>query len=203
MESICFDRFYALFRLELTTGLRRAEICGIRWPSLDLEAGALSVHQGRVVVSGRAQDAEVKSEDSARLIALDAETVSALRIWKAIQDAERALYGDDFRDTDLVFTYEDGRPVHPDSIRERFKRLAARAGLPEIRFYDLRHTYITASLMAGVSPKVVSQRAGHADVAFTMKTYQHVLPGMDEDAAARAASYMLGRREHPETASHP
>ncbi|MGW4246827.1 tyrosine-type recombinase/integrase [Nocardia sp. NPDC004722] len=203
MNSICFDRFYALFRLELTTGLRRAEICGIRWPSLDLDAGALSVHQGRVVVAGRAQDAEVKSEDSVRLIALDPETLYELRTWKAIQDAERALYGDDFRDTDLVFTYEDGRPVHPDSIRERFKRLAARAGLPEIRFYDLRHTYITASLMAGVSPKVVSQRAGHADVAFTMKTYQHVLPGMDEDAAARAASYMLGRRETPATAPHP
>ncbi|MFE3725852.1 tyrosine-type recombinase/integrase [Nocardia sp. NPDC059154] len=69
--------------------------------------------------------------------------------------------------------------------------------------HDLRHTYITASLMAGVSPKVVSQRAGHADVAFTMKTYQHVLPGIDEAAADRAASYMLGRREIPATAQHP
>ncbi|QLY28089.1 tyrosine-type recombinase/integrase [Nocardia huaxiensis] len=93
--------------------------------------------------------------------------------------------------------------MHPDSIRERFKRLAARAGLPEIRFYDLRHTYITASPMAGVSPKVVSQRAGHADVAFTMKTHQHVVPGMDEDAAARAGSYMPRRRETPATAPHP
>ncbi|MCU1644955.1 MAG: Tyrosine recombinase XerC-like [Nocardia sp.] len=203
MDSISFDRFYALFRLELTTGLRRAEICGIRWPSLDLDTGTLSVHEGRVVVAGRAQDAQVKTEDSARLIALDEETVTALRVWKLIQDTERALYGDDFRDTDLVFTYEDGRPVHPDSIRERFKRLAAHAGLLEIRFYDLRHTYITASLMAGISPKVVSQRAGHADVAFTMKTYQHVLPGMDEDAADRAASYILGRRETPATAQHP
>ncbi|WP_370627680.1 tyrosine-type recombinase/integrase [Nocardia brasiliensis] len=88
-------------------------------------------------------------------------------------------------------------------MRERFKRLAARAGLPEIRLYDLRHTYTTASLMAGVSPKVVSQRARHADVAFTMKTYQHALPGVDEDAAARAANYMLRRRETPATAPHP
>ncbi|AYF72537.1 site-specific integrase [Nocardia yunnanensis] len=203
MDSICFDRFYALFRLELTTGLRRAEICGIRWPSLDLDAGTLSVHQGRVVVSGRAQDAQVKTEDSERLIALDEETVGALRVWQAIQDAERALYGDDFRDTDLVFTYEDGRPVHPDSIRERFKRLAAQAGLPEIRFYDLRHTYVTGALRAGINPKVVSQRIGHADVAFTMSVYQHVLPGQDEDAAARAAAYMLGRRRTQETASNP
>ncbi|MBB5912181.1 integrase [Nocardia transvalensis] len=91
-----------------------------------------------------------------------------------------------------MFTYEDGRPVRPDSARERFKRLAARAGLPEIRFYDLRHTYITGALAAGINPKVVSQRAGHADVTFTLKTYQHVLPGMDEDAAARAATHLLG-----------
>ncbi|MFE3986960.1 tyrosine-type recombinase/integrase [Nocardia tengchongensis] len=87
-------------------------------------------------------------------------------------------------------------------MRERFKRLGARADLPEIRFYDLRHTYTTASLMAGISPKVVSQPAGHADVTFTTKIYQHVLPGMDEDAAARAASYMLGRHGHPATAPH-
>lgn len=203
MDSICFDRFYAPFRPEWTTGLRRAEICGIRWLSLDLDDGVLSVHQGRVVVAGRTQDAEAKSENSVHLIALDTGTVYEPRSWKAIQDAEGALYGDDFRDTELVFTYEDCRPVHPDSIRERFKRLAARAGLPEIRLYNPRHTYTTASLMAGVSPKVVSQRAGHADVAFTMKTYQHALPGMDEDAAARAANYMLRRRETPATAPHP
>ncbi|WP_232235960.1 site-specific integrase [Nocardia sp. BMG51109] len=200
MDRIRFDRFYALFRLELTTGLRRAEICGMRWSSLDLDAGALSVHQGRVVVAGHAQDSQVKTDDSARWIALDAETVRALRAWKAIQDAERALYGDDYRNTDFVFTYEDGRPAHPDSVRERFKRLAARAGLPEIRFYDLRHTYITGALMAGINPKVVSQRVGHTDVAFTMETYQHVLPGMDEDAAAIAAAHLLGGT--PRTPQH-
>ncbi|MGW5514033.1 tyrosine-type recombinase/integrase [Nocardia africana] len=200
INSVRFDRFYALFRLEMTTGLRRAEICGARWPSLQLHTGALSVHKGRVVVAGHAQDADVKTEDSARWIALDTETVQALRAWKAIQDAERTLYGDDYRDNDFVFTYEDGRPAHPDSIRERFKRLAARAGLPEIRFYDLRHTYITGALMAGINPKVVSQRVGHTDVAFTMKTYQHVLPGMDEDAAAIAATHLLGGT--PRTPQH-
>ncbi|MBB5912182.1 integrase [Nocardia transvalensis] len=84
MDSIRFDRFYALFRLELTTGLRRAEICGIRWPSLGLDNAVLSVHQGRVFVAGYAQGTQVKTEDSARSIALNPETVQALRDWKAI-----------------------------------------------------------------------------------------------------------------------
>ncbi len=86
MDSICFDRFYAPVRPEWTTGLRRAEICGIRWLSLDLDDGVLSVHQGRVVVAGRTQDAEAKSENSVHLIALDTETVYELRSWKAVQD---------------------------------------------------------------------------------------------------------------------
>lgn len=200
LDSIRFDRFYALFLLEITTGLRRAEICGIRWPALNLDTGVLSVHRGRVIVAGRVHDADVKTDDSARLIAIDPETLQALRVWKTIQDTERALYGDDYHDTDHVFTYKDGRPVNPDSLRDRFKRLAARAGLPEIRFYDLRHSYVTAALIAGINPKVISQRVGHADVAFTMKTYQHVLPVMDEDAATRAAAYILGRT--PPTPTH-
>ncbi|MBF6238674.1 tyrosine-type recombinase/integrase [Nocardia otitidiscaviarum] len=202
MNSIRYDRFYALYLLELSTGLRRAEICGIRWPSLDLDTGVLSVHEGRVVVAGRAQDAQVKTDDSARMIALDTATVTVLKQWKAVQDAERPLYGDDYKKTGLVFTWEDGSAVHPDTVRERFKRLAARAELPEIRFYDLRHTYVTGALTAGVSPKVVSQRVGHADVAFTMKTYQHVLPGQDEDAAARAATHLLGGHHEQRGTSH-
>ncbi|WP_405160816.1 site-specific integrase [Nocardia sp. NBC_01499] len=186
------DRFYALFRLELTTGQRRGEICGVRWPSIDLDQGRQSIHESRVVVDGYAQDGQVKTDDSARQNSLDPETVQALSDWKTIQDAEREFFDIDYTDTDLVFTWEDGRPVHPDSIRERFKRLAAEAGLPEIRFYDLRHTYVTGALAAGISPKVVSERVGHADVAFTLKTYSHVLPGMDQDAAVRGADYLLG-----------
>ncbi|WP_433200611.1 hypothetical protein ACQP1G_08805 [Nocardia sp. CA-107356] len=82
-----------------------------------------------MVVDVRAQDGEVETDDSVRQNSLDPDTVQVLRDWKVVQDAERKFFGVDYQDTDRVFTWEDGRPVHPDSTRERFKRLAAEARL--------------------------------------------------------------------------
>lgn len=192
MRAIRSDRFYALFRLELTTGMRRANICGQRWGAVDLDAGELSIYDSRVVVGGYAVDKDGgKTENVEHIISLDPVTVAALREWKAVQDAEREFFGGDYLEGDYVFTWPDGRPVHPDSIYQRFVRLTAAAGLPLITFHDLRHSYATAALKAGVNPKVVSERIGHADVAFTLKTYAHVLPGMDREAAERVATYLL------------
>jgi len=91
-----------------------------------------------------------------------------------------------------------GRPLHPDSIRERFDRLAAAAGLPRITFHDLRHSYATGALRAGVSAKVVSERIGHANVGFFLETYAHVLDNDDREAAEQAASYLLGGAWEPD-----
>ena len=189
------DRFYGLYLIAATTGMRRAELCGLRWPAVDLEGGHLLVATTRVVVRGHAQDSdETKSIRSHRRISIDPVTVEALRRRRASQDEERMAFGDQFRATDLVFTWEDGRPPHPDVIRQRFQRLIKRLGLPVIRLHDLRHTYATIALAAGVNPKVVSERLGHASVAFTLQQYSHVLPSVDEEAAKKVADLMLGRR---------
>jgi hypothetical protein len=90
-----------------------------------------------------------------------------------------------------MFTFEDGRPPHPDTIRQRFDRLSA-AGLSRITFHDLRHSYATGALKAGISPKVVSHRVGHANVGFFLQTYTHVLGNPDRDAAEQAATFLLG-----------
>lgn len=191
MAHIRRDRFYALFRLELTTGQRRVEYAesdGLRSISTEGSIDPREPCGRRRPCSGRpSQDRRLRSTELPR----PGHRPSTARLDNR-PDAEREFFGADYQDTDLVFTWDDGRPVHPDSIRERFKRLAAEAGLPEIRFYDLRHSYVTGALAAGISPKVVSERVGHADVAFTLKTYSHVLPGMDYDAAIRGASYLLG-----------
>ncbi|WP_280407632.1 site-specific integrase [Nocardia brasiliensis] len=195
MDHIHADRFAALFMLEITTGMRRAELCGLRWPTVDLDAGTLSPQDTLVVVDGRAVSKEDgKTENADRLIALDPGTVAELRAWKTYQDSERASFGNDHLTTDRVFTWQDGRDVHPDSIRERFKRLAAAAGLPEIRFYDLRHSYVTGALQGGVRVEVISERIGHASVAFTLSTYNHVTPGMDREAALQGANHLLAHR---------
>ena len=91
-----------------------------------------------------------------------------------------------------VFRRADGTPIHPDSLTQTFGRRVRRAGVPHIRLHDLRHTHATLLLQAGVAPKIVSERLGHATVAFTMQVYAHVIPGMQADAAAAFSDLVFG-----------
>ena len=193
LTSVRHDRFAALFLLELTTGIRRGQVCGLKWTSVDLDAGEITVHDNRVVVGGHARyKAGGKTKNADQTIALDKETVAALRTWRDSQDRERDVFGSDYHPGNYVFTFEDGRPPHPDSIRQRFDRLAAAAGPSRITFHDLRHSYATGALKARIQPKVVSDRIGHANVGFFLQTYAHVLGNDDRDAAEQAATFLLG-----------
>ena len=193
LMSVQRDRFAALFLLELTTGIRRGQICGLKWSGVDLDIGEITVHDNRVVVGGHARHkAGGKTRNADKTISIDRATLAALRRWRERQDGERELLGAAYNPGDYVFTFEDGRPPHPDTIRQRFDRLAAAAGLSRITFHDLRHSYATSALKAGLSPKVVSERIGHADAGFFLQTYAHVLKNDDRDAAEQAASFLLG-----------
>lgn len=127
-----------------------------------------------------------KTRTSRRTIDLDATTVEVLVDWRAAQARE---LGDGDRDR-VVFTRQNGQPVHPHVLSQTFERVLTAAGLPRIRLHDLRHTHATLLLRAGVPIKVVSERLGHASPAFTMSVYQHVLPGMQRDAADTFARLM-------------
>lgn len=193
LTAVRDDRFAALFLLELTTGIRRGQICGLKWPAVDLDVGTIMVHDNLVVVGGEARDkAGGKTSNADQLISIDRGTVAALRRWREVQDGEREFFGTDYPPDLYLFTFQDGRPLHPDTIRQRFDRLAAAAGLPRITFHDLRHSYATGALRAGVSPKVISQRIGHANVGFFLETYAHVLGNDDRDAAEQAAAFLIG-----------
>lgn len=192
LKFISTDRFYALYLLAATTGLRRAEVCGLRWPAIDLDQATLTVEPDTlVVVNGRAEDSDGKTDNAPRLLSLDRVTVRALREWREAQRSERVFFDRDYEGSDRVFTWENGRDVNPDVIRQRFNRLSERCGLPHIRLYDIRHTYATTALKSGVNPKIVSTRLGHASVAFTLDVYSHALPGMDRDAAHEIASMFV------------
>lgn len=132
-----------------------------------------------------------QDQDADQTIFINRATLAALREWRKVQDVERAFFRSDYHPGDYVFTYQDGRPPHPDTIRQRFDRLAAAAGLARNTFDDLRHCYATAALKAGVSPKVVSDRIGHANVGFFLETYAHVLKKDDREADEQAASFLL------------
>jgi integrase len=95
--------------------------------------------------------------------------------------------GPAYQDSGHVFTREDGVPYSPDYVTRAFRKAVAAADLPRMRLHDLRHTWASLALAAGVNPKVVSERLGHATVGFTLDTYSHVLPGLQKDAAERVA----------------
>jgi integrase len=180
------DRLAGLWTLAVGTGMRRGELLGLRWSDVDLEAGRLSVLQS-LVVRGRYADVDLedpKRGASIRTIRLDEDVVAALRRHRIRQAEERLAWGPAWVDTGLVFGREDGTRLHPSSVSKRFLRLSADGEVPRIRFHDLRHTHATLLLLGGVPAKVVSERLGHANIAITLDTYSHVLPRMDEAAAA-------------------
>lgn len=93
---------------------------------------------------------------------------------------------------DLVFKTASGQPINADYLAKRFRSMLDLAGLPRIRLYDLRHSAATIALAAGVSPKVISEQLGHASTAFTLDTYAHVLPHMQDEAVARVEAMLFG-----------
>jgi integrase len=100
-------------------------------------------------------------------------------------DEERAAFGDDYPDHSKLMCFEDGRMVHPDTITRRFNRLVDQAGARRIHLHDVRHTYTTLSMDAGVDPKIVSDRVGHSNMQVTFQIYTHRSTGRDRDAATR------------------
>jgi integrase len=174
LDHVRDDRLYALWLLVATTGMRRGELAGLR-----------------VVVDHRVHDSAPKTERGRRRLALDPVTLAALQAQRQRQADDRAAVGRRYRDHGYVFTWPDGRPLHPENIAHWFEQHTRAAGLPRIRLHDVRHSYATAALKAGISAKVISERLGHASVAFTLQTYGHVIPGMDRDAAATVAELIL------------
>jgi integrase len=139
--------------------------------------------------------ADAKTPKGRRSLALDPVTLAALKAHRVRQAEEQAIVGAGYRGSGLVFTMPDGSPIHPQRISAWFVQHTRAAGLPRIRLHDVRHSYATAALAAGVPPKVISQRLGHATIAVTMDTYSHVIPGLDEQAAETVARLILGDAE--------
>jgi integrase len=186
------DRLHPAFFLAAHTGMRRGEVLGLRWADVDLDKSRLSVRQAIISVAYEVKVSDVKTGTGRRTINLDPRTVSVLRAWRKTALAERMLVGPGFADNDLVFPRPDGTPTHPDGFSQAFDRAVARLEVPVISLHDLRHTHATLLLRAGVPVKVVSERLGHANPAFTMSVYQHVLPGMQEEAANLFSDLVFG-----------
>jgi integrase len=184
LNAACEDRLFAAFVLLATTGMRRGEVAGLRWVDIDLDGGRLAVVQTLTTVGYTVIVSPPKTARSRRFVYLDPHTVAVLREHRRVQRAERLAAGSAWDTShDLAFCDVLGGPLHPDQLTRVFVRRTERAGLPRIRLHDVRHTYATLALKAGVHPKVVSERLGHATVGITLDLYSHVTPAIARDAA--------------------
>jgi integrase len=173
------------------TGMRRGEAIGLRWSDVDLENGRLSVRRALVPVDREVIVSEPKTAKGRRVIALDAATIEMLKAQAARQLDEHDEWDEAGVETDLVFTQENGAALDPENVSRYFRVAVRKAALPQIRLHDLRHTHATLALQAGIHPKVVSERLGHATVSITLDTYSHAIPAMQEEAATLIAELVF------------
>ena len=193
LDTAAGDRLGALYVLALSTGMRQGELLALHWENLDLDAASLQVRGTLRRVDGGLAVLEPKTAASRRQITMPAAAVDALRRHRAAQNEERLRIGSAWHDNDLVFANEIGRPIEPGNlVRRSFQALLAQAGLPRIRFHDLRHTAATLMLSRGVHSKIAAETLGHSRVGVTLDIYSHVTPTMQREAAAAMDEVLRG-----------
>jgi integrase len=184
LEAASGDRFEALYMLAVHCGLRQGELLGLRWEDVDLEAGTLHVRRTLTLAKDGPKFTTPKTAKSRRQVRLTSGAVDALRRHHDLQFEESTRLAGLWQDYGLVFATTIGTPINPRNLTGRsFKPLLKRAGLPDIRFHDLRHTCATLLLRRSVHPKLVQELLGHATIAITLDTYSHLVPGMGDQAA--------------------
>ena len=172
---------FELYYLELVTGLRRGELLGLKWEDVDLERGDLRVRRQIARISGEGVEAPLKTKNAYRTLPLAEDTVDIL-------EAQRKKTGD----SPWVFPSPTGGPISPDSVLHMLHRVLKRAGLPRVRFHDLRHTFATLALQNGVDVKTMSGMLGHFSAGFTLDTYAHVTTASQRQAAKTMGSILSG-----------
>lgn len=184
LEFVKKTPYYALFYLNIFTGMRRSELLALRWCEVDLDLCEVSVirslhhlHNGSLIFR------QPKTVKGRRMIALTPSTALMLREHKKNQEVTKLMLGVGVKDDDLVFSQVDGKPLLPDTVSHAWTKTVKRAGLKHFRLHDGRHTHASIMLKQGIHPKIVQERLGHATISTTLDLYSHVAPGLQEAAA--------------------
>ena len=172
---------FALYYIDLTTGLRRGELLGLKWSDIDLEKGDLRVQRQIGRIDGKIIEMPLKTKNAYRTLPLSADAIDVLM-------QQRRKTGN----SEWVFPSPTGGPMSPDSVLHMLHRVLKRAGLPKVRFHDLRHTFATLALQNGVDVKTVSDMLGHFSAGFTLDTYAHVTTSAKREAAKTMGSILSG-----------
>jgi integrase len=163
-------------------------VLGLRWADIDFEKQTLRITGALQRVQGKLERSEPKTRAGARTLLLPDVLVKLLAAHKQRQDEERAFWGAEWQEHDLVFPTERGTPMEPSNLHRHFKLALKRAGLPHAtRFHDLRHTCATFLIAQGIHPRVVMEILGHSQISLTMNIYGHVLPETQREATTKVA----------------
>lgn len=172
---------YEMYYTELATGLRRGELLGLKWEDIDFQHGDLRVKRQIARINGEVVEAPLKTKNAYRTLPLSQDMVCVLQ-------AQKKKSGG----SPWVFPSPTGGPISPDSVLHMLHRVLKRAGLPQVRFHDLRHTFATLALQNGVDIKTVSGMLGHFSAGFTLDTYAHVTTSAKREAADTMSSVLSG-----------
>lgn len=178
--------YYPLYLTALLTGMRQGELLGLRWCDVDLLSGVAHIQQTLYRRGAKIMVGPPKTRGGRRTVLLPPVVVEELFRVRERQAEHRRILGSAYHDHGLVFCQANGKPLHAHNIvRRDFRRVIERAGVPRIRFHDLRHCHATLLLRQGVHPKVVQERLGHSEIRVTLDTYSHVLPALQEEASRK------------------
>ena len=172
---------YEMYYIDLATGLRRGELLGLKWEDIDLERGDLRVKRQLARINGEIVEAPLKTKNAYRTLPLGADAIDILKAQK--KKVGSSPWG---------FPSPTGGPMSPDSVLHMLHRVLKRAGLPKVRFHDLRHTFATLALQNGVDIKTVSGMLGHFSAGFTLDTYAHVTTSAKREAAKTMGNILSG-----------
>jgi len=184
LEAAYETPYYALFFTEIDTGMRLSEILGLRWGDIDFILNQIRVRRTlHQLDDGKIDIRDTKTTTSRRSIKMTPLCRGVLLEHYEMRKELSAALGSPFNDNSYVFCHDDGTNLLPDSVSHAWIKLVRKVGLKGIRFHDCRHTHATWMLEAGIHPRIVQDRLGHASVSTTLDIYSHVTPSMQEEAA--------------------
>lgn len=178
------------------SGLRRGELCGLEWKDIDFDNNIISVcRQSQYLPEKGIFTKGPKNKSSVRTIQLSSKVFKLLLAYRAWQKSERLRLGDQWNDTDRLFTKKDGKPIHPDSITNWFHDFIKKTDIPNIHIHSLRHTNATLLIAEGINVRLVSQMLGHAQTSTTMNIYAHAIQSEQAKAAEKLGDILDVKKE--------
>jgi integrase len=198
LVSIIGHRWEAVFHLAIVTGMRQMELLGLKWDDMDWIRHTIKVERQLARPDNNGvKFLTPKTRYGKRSIALGDRTIQELRNHIERQQAVRQADGSNWVENELMFTTRYGTPIMPRNLLRDFKILLWKAGLPAIRFHDLRHTAASLMLNNGIAPIVVSRRLGHSKASITLDIYGHLIPSMQTEAADLIDGLVAPTELHP------